>query len=292
MLARLLAWLRGSGDAGREDPRTHEEEVPMRDIPRLVASLAEPAIHVVKSEAPSLSHFGGDPGLPPGIPWPERDRRRLDFLARLSLSEIQRAGAVEWLPASGALLFFYDLEQQPWGFDPKDRGGSRVLLVPDLPRPIDQPPGAGGAKTPPLPHRNLSFRRIGVFPSWERECVAALALSDQESDAYSEHSGAVFGDEEKHQVSGFPAPVQGDDMALQCQLVTNGLYCGTAAGYKDPRAKELEPGAKQWRLLFQMDSDDELGVMWGDSGTLYCWVEEGRARAGDFANAWVVLQCY
>lgn len=41
----------------------------------------------------------------------------------------------------------------------------------------------------------------------------------------------------------------------------------------------------------QVDSDDDLGVMWGDAGMLYFWVEESAARAGDFSNAWVILQC-
>jgi uncharacterized protein YwqG len=40
-----------------------------------------------------------------------------------------------------------------------------------------------------------------------------------------------------------------------------------------------------------MDSDDDLGVMWGDLGTLYFWVQESAARKGDFSNVWLVLQC-
>ena len=30
---------------------------------------------------------------------------------------------------------------------------------------------------------------------------------------------------------------------------------------------------------------------WGDAGTIYYWVEEHRARAGDFSNTWLILQC-
>ena len=64
-----------------------------------------------------------------------------------------------------------------------------------------------------------------------------------------------------------------------------------SSGYDDPRAKTLEAGAKDWRLLLQMDSDDDLDVMWGDAGILYFWIQADEARRGDFSNAWMILQC-
>src|SRR5262249_16673268 len=95
----------------------------------------------------------------------------------------------------------------------------------------------------------------------------------------------------KHQLLGLPSPVQGDQMELECQLASNGIYCGNPEGYATSRAKQLENGAGNWRLLFQMDSDDELGVLWGDGGMLYFWVEQAPAKRGDFSNVWLVLQC-
>lgn len=47
----------------------------------------------------------------------------------------------------------------------------------------------------------------------------------------------------------------------------------------------------EWRLLLQLDSDDASDMMWGDSGILYFWIREADARAGDFSNVWVILQC-
>ncbi len=38
---------------------------------------------------------------------------------------------MDWLPRIGLLLFFYDMETEPWGFDPEDRGGWSVIHVPD-----------------------------------------------------------------------------------------------------------------------------------------------------------------
>ena len=268
------------------------DDTPVRDVAALAAPLAKPAVHIVKTDASSLSHFGGSPSLPPGARWPERDGRPLGFLARLSLPEIHRASPVDWLPETGALLFFYDMEGQPWGFDPRDRGSSAVLLVPDLPAPVPQPGARAGVSSLALPHRNVAFRRIAVLPSWERDSIRALELSDKESDLLIDLAESVFQGEPKHQVSGFPAPVQGDEMELECQLVSNGLYCGDSTGYADERANALKPGAASWRLLLQVDSDDALGVMWGDGGAIYYWVQEEAARAGRFDNTWLVLQCH
>ena len=73
---------------------------------------------------------------------------------------------------------------------------------------------------------------------------------------------------------------------------SNGLYCSDASGYKDPRAKELESGAKDWRLLLQIDSDDKASMMWGDSGRLYFWIRQDDLQNKRFEKTWVILQCY
>jgi uncharacterized protein YwqG len=81
-------------------------------------------------------------------------------------------------------------------------------------------------------------------------------------------------------------------MELECQLVSNGVYCGEPSEDDSPETRALEGGAKDWRLLLQVDSDDDLGVTWGDLGSLYFWIRESDARSGRFDNCWVVLQCH
>lgn len=129
---------------------------PVRDLVAAVSPLVVPALRMRVSKTPTRSHIGGDPNLPADTPWPERNGRRLALLARVSLSEVQQAQRLTWLPPDGALLFFYDVDEQPWGFDPKDRGGAAVLHVPDLPAPLTvfEEPGARGGV---LGARNVSF---------------------------------------------------------------------------------------------------------------------------------------
>ncbi len=72
-----------------------------------------------------------------------------------------------------------------------------------------------------------------------------------------------------HQVGGVPNPVQYPGMGFMCQLVSNGVDMGDQYWPLDPRVSELKKGASDWRLLLQMDTNDELELMWDDTGILH-----------------------
>ena len=215
-----------------------------------------------------------------------RGGKPLSFLACVDLSSLSKTLPQPWLPSSGHLLFFYDAENQPWGFDPKDRGGWAVMPAGDEQRAASAPMAES------LRRHYIDFRRIDTYPSWERPEVEALALTDAEAESLAALQDSSYGGLPRHQAGGLASPVQGDQMELECQLVSNGVYCGDPAGYDSPKARALRSGAKDWRLLLQIDSDDDLGVMWGDGGTLYFWIKESDALSGRFENCWVVLQCH
>ena len=80
-------------------------------------------------------------------------------------------------------------------------------------------------------------------------------------------------------------------MQLECQLVSNGLYCGNPSGYEGPRAEALREGAAAWRLLLQVDSEDDVGMMWGDAGRLYYWIRDEDLAAQNWDASWLILQC-
>lgn len=93
-----------------------------------------------------------------------------------------------------------------------------------------------------------------------------------------------------HRLLCHPDPIQGD-MQMECQLVTNGLYCGDGTAYDDPRSVVLQPGTVNWPLLLQVDSDDDAGMMWGDLGRIYYWIREADLAARAWDTAWPILQC-
>jgi uncharacterized protein YwqG len=94
-----------------------------------------------------------------------------------------------------------------------------------------------------------------------------------------------------HRLLGHSSNVQGD-MQLEAQLVMNGLYCGDSSGYQSPRAAELAPGVDDWILLFQLDSDDQAGLLWGDNGMLYYWIRHDDLRDGRFDHVGMTMQCH
>lgn len=249
--------------------------------------LATPAIRLEKSEKPARSWIGGRPSIVEGVAWPERQGSPLGFLAQVDLEELQQTLEHKWLPESGTLLFFYDVQGGAWGFDPKDRGSCAVIYTTRRGEPrtvsFDERKAMGSG---------IKFRKIESLPSYERDAVVALNLTDEECDEWIEGTEERRADlAPEHQIGGFPVCIQSDSMELECQLVTNGLYCGDASGYNSPRVEDLAHGASAWKLLLQIDSDEEIGFFWGDCGTIYYWVKEDDARLGDFSNSWLILQC-
>ena len=48
---------------------------------------------------------------------------------------------------------------------------------------------------------------------------------------------------------------------------------------------------KDWRLLLQIDSDENCEMMWGDVGRIYFWIKTEDLKNRDFEKVWLILQC-
>lgn len=242
------------------------------------------------------TYLGGKPELPANSEWPTWKGNPLGFLAQLDLNAAPKESWPKWMPTTGRLLFFYDAEQSTWGFDPSDLGSWRVIHVAGE-------EGLSAREAPSsLPSHAIRSRKPLKFvaglsvPSWERIVGQGHTnlTSDEETkvEAFLDRAHAratALGPQ--HQLFGLPAPIQGDEMELECQLASNGLYVGDATGYQHPRRFELEEGATDWELLLQLDSDDDADMMWGDAGALYFWIRKQDAEKADFSKVWMVLQC-
>ena len=91
-----------------------------------------------------------------------------------------------------------------------------------------------------------------------------------------------------HRLLGHAEPVQ-SAMELECQLESHGIRFSDS----DPRVEALTPGAADWRLLLQIDTDEQGDSFgWGDGGRLYYWMRREALERRDFATAWLILQCY
>ncbi|RNI28710.1 DUF1963 domain-containing protein [Rufibacter latericius] len=257
---------------------------------------------------PGQSKIGGLPDLPPNMEWVTEtgvvktkekkllffsketeslQTKPLSFIAQINLTEVAPFDTEHLLPLTGILYFFYSAEQEAWGFDIQDKDKFKVLYFNgDLNtlRRAQAPDGLGpdalyGACIL-TPVQEISL------PSYEHE--AYHIFTEAESDLFFEH---VYEDGNINKLLGYSDNVQGE-MELECELVTNGLYCGDESGYEDPKAQELAPNAVHWQLLLQIDSnEDECGMMWGDVGRLYFWIRKQDLLAKAFENSWLILQC-
>jgi uncharacterized protein YwqG len=256
-----------------------------------ILELTRPAVSLATRRAAQTrqavgsSRIGGTPDLPAATEWPSWNGRPLAFLAQLNLAELQPYTFCDVLPEAGVLQFFYDAEQDTWGFDPKDRGSFRVLFHPNGER---LQPTVGGRAFKSC-HVTTSERL--TLPAWESYEFEQLGLTREEWDAYVDVSIDETDDgTPDHRVLGNPAQIQ-SDMQLECQLVSHGLYCGDGTAYQSAQAQSLAPGARDWRLLLQLDSDEAADMMWGDCGCLYFWITTAALRERRFDAAWMILQC-
>lgn len=244
-----------------------------------------------KVTRPFRTQIGGLPDLPePGL-WPKYQGRSLSFVAQINLAELPHDDAESDLPRTGMLYFFYDNEQSTWGFDPKDKGSWRVLYAESLPQEL--PEATFPDDLPALArYRAMVLKAVpdtSIPDPFEDETKSDLSKEQQNLvlDFYGRY--AELGPP-KHQLLGQAMPIQGD-MRLECQLASHGLYCGDPTGYNDPRARELEAGVQDWRLLLQVDSDDDARMRWGDVGRLYFWICAEDLRERRFDAVWMILQC-
>jgi len=60
----------------------------------------------------------------------------------------------------------------------------------------------------------------------------------------------------------------------------------------DMNSTKMEIKSEKMILLFQMDSDEELDVMWGDVGMLYFCINETDLIKRQFDQVKFILQCY
>jgi hypothetical protein len=236
----------------RPPPRTAAEH---RRVRALIQSLERPMLRLCPAEGAVFSKLGGEPDMPPDLAWPTDAQGPLAFVAQLDLAEVAAASGPEWLPKAGALYFFFD--------DQCDRMTVRFTRhVGDGPR---EPP------TPLQPEREFGERRVAFVRTPSRPTVRWLGLHPLLRPATEDLHEAY---EPDHRVGGYPSEIQ--------------LECLPAACEGFPR--KFDATQTVWRLLLQVDADDELGMVWIDSGRIYVLVRETDALIGDFSKTRTFLQ--
>lgn len=249
--------------------------------------------HRISKEAElGSSRLGGLPDLGLGQEWPLWKERPLSFIAQINLRDLSHFPASRELPSDGLLSFFYDSEQSTWGFDPNDTGSFSVVFQPE-----QNLRNAARPKLLPVeavfPACRLTFTEVLSPPAPDSYVFNAMGFSDLDRHKYFDALHHLDGDDPfrwRSHLLGHPDQIQGD-MQEECALVAAGLYCGDEKAYSDPRRPILAREAPSWKLLLQIASEKEAGMMWGDLGCLYYWIHERDLRKQLFDRSWMILQC-
>lgn len=196
------------------------------------------------------SHFGGQPYFEKGEEWIKTDDGKpLEFIFQLfNNDEIE-------LPKSIKLIqFFYDWDEFPW--DTNDKGW-RVKIYETLNidkiQHIEKPAELDKSK-----FCEIKFTTVKSLPDWEgieiyNSKASELSCVLDESEPWGSYQKVVeklVGEQDyQSQLGGYPKWVQGES---------------TPKNSKDESMK----------LLFQLDSEDNAGLMWGDVGLIYVFYDE------------------
>lgn len=269
-------------------------------------NMIELAIGAPAEDKRGGTRFGGVPDVPEDFEWPffeseawcddEVKPRPLAFLAQFDCAELGRYDTEGLLPGTGVLSFFYEVESQRWGFDPKDAGCARVYWFEDAAalRPARVPEALSGDAR---------------FPALRIYAKSALSLPDGEDfdlqgglgqDGWDEfeEERVLLGCERAESCSkllGWPDVIQ-NNMTAECELVSRGHYLG--GGWEGIPESDIQD-AKQtsldnWRLLFQLDivQEGDFELMFGDCGRIYFYIRREDLLARRFDRVWLILQCY
>lgn len=233
---------------------------PNHDRPLL--DVASPAISLRVGDGPAAGWFAGAPALRSDGAWPVHRGVRMTHVATLDLEAVAHLQTNLLLPGSGYLSFFFD------EFDPDSRADqfdrSAIVFTPTGTL------AATSAGSPPAAPFTAS--QIWTVPDID-EIDDAAGWGDDERGSYYDlvigpwheaqglnPNGESEGPGKRHQVGGWPDPIQGPVAREIVAEVLRELGPSAPSDHLDRNA---------WCLLLQIVYDVEIERFWGDAGTLY-----------------------
>lgn len=188
------------------------------------------------------SKLGGLPDMPDEMEFPKYDNGYLTFIGQFKLKEMKPYDKDGLLPNSGILYLFYDVVEQPWGFE-EEEGCFKVLYFDgDLATLKRKEYPEISDNYYPLNAYQVNFKNISTIS--ENPANLTFENEDEEENFWNFRQELMELEDEEgntspsHYMLGEPFNVQNDVF------------------------EELYNDEKEPILLFQIDSDEEdLGVM-------------------------------
>jgi uncharacterized protein YwqG len=260
--------------------------------------LVRPKDEILERPAPvtsGASKFGGYPDFPLEAKWPKGEQGHLDFICQISCAEVHRAQPIAGIPTVGMMYFFFDASAESSGWDYAEAGQNLVVHHASSAPPGDDATQRQAAKVV-LPEYPIDLVPVATVPDHDSPEIDTVGLSRKELAAFerfaesiTELSGRSRGTG-RHQFGGYAMRIQGDVRAEFEAFDGFKFYKGSLpddAAWR--RAHELAPN---WSLLLQVDSDDDLKLMWGDAGMLYYGIRNEALDASRFGESKATVQCF
>ena len=255
--------------------------------------------------AVGATRFGGIPDVPKDFQWPyfttstfvddEEKPRPLAFLAQFNCEEISKYDTEHLLPDKGLLSFFYELDSQLWGFDPKNKGCARVFWFENVEElsPAAIPDGLQKENT--FEALKIKAKSEPSYPSFEDFSLTRDNMIGHWDEYDMSMKGLRKDEDNIHKLLGWADPIQGN-MTMQCELIKRGYYLGGSWDHVTPqdRQESIDHSGKDWLLLFQLSSfaEDSVDLCFGDEGNIYFYIHKDDLAERNFDNAWLIMQCY
>lgn len=255
--------------------------------------------------AVGASKFGGRPDVPADFIWPvfETDTREDDqvkarplaFLVQFDCAQLAPLDPEGLLPKEGLLSFFYELESQRWGYDPKDAGCARVFWFEGPLAPAEFP--AELEEDFRLPEMAAQLSGATDAPDFQDACPALeypWTANDYRAFDQARRELGMDYPANRSQLLGWPDIIQ-NNMTLQCELISRGYYLG-GSWEKIPleeRSALRTPSVRDWQLLFQLDTveNGDFELMFGDCGRIYFYIRREDLAQRRFDRVWLIQQC-
>ncbi|MFI7531283.1 DUF1963 domain-containing protein [Nocardia salmonicida] len=220
-----------------------------------------------------IGYFGGLPELPDGFDWPGDDRGHYEHVATIDLARLPALDLS--LPTSGRITVFGDTHG--WSGALLYFADDVVLQKTALPEDLER-------QNRLFRHAPMTYVTVPTVPSpqWLEEHLLGDDDRDDSVHKRLESFADIFFSHSSswHQLGGWANEIQGEsDRGL--------LPDTTAEQHFFPDYPPLGPV-----LIAKFDTDHELGMGWGDFGTLYCFIDIERLEARDFSNVEVHWESY
>ncbi|WP_240409028.1 DUF1963 domain-containing protein [Flavobacterium psychrotrophum] len=209
-----------------------------------------------------ISHFGGQPYFEAGAQWPQSESGRpMEFIF-----QVFNDGSLALPPSIKLIQFFYDLDAFPYETD-DDGWVVKIYRSIDTTAQIKIPQPYSDI---PVKYCEVHFSPVSSLPDWEGLDVYGPEIAEL---------AEIINDDE---------PWEAYDAVVQ-KLTGSSDYRSQLGGYPNWVQGESTPENKKGanvKLLFQIDSEENAGLMWGDVGLVYVFYDEAEDRL------WFELQCH